>query len=164
MQVSVTLVFNSPLMFIILRFDSLPSATNDDHGQRTVRISTTRAHGSTVALSYGRWYKLTPLVIFKEKNGELGPRVSAALRPPENVDITATINGWMTRKKLHSWLVQVWGENKYSERRLLVLDRHRPQNQGWISLVAEGTEANLMVVNISDLYVVVEHLCYTNLH
>ena len=37
------------------------------------------------------------LVIFKEKNGELGPRVRAALKVPDNVRITTTTIGWMTK-------------------------------------------------------------------
>ena len=60
------------------RFGMVPRHTNDIRGTRTVRIIHTRANkkGFTVALAAkGNGEKLPALVIFKEGNGELGPRV-----------------------------------------------------------------------------------------
>ena len=93
-----------------LRFDSPPSRTNSLRGQHTIRIATTGAEkkGFTVALcAYADGTKLPAMMILKEKNGVLGPRVKANLRLPTNVVVAASPNGWMTRSVLHSWFRRV---------------------------------------------------------
>ena len=81
--------------------------------------------GFTVALcALAAGEKLPAYIIFKERGGKLGPRVSAALTFPDNVEVSASINGWMTREELHRWLRGVWKES--SIRKLLVLDNYRP--------------------------------------
>ena len=47
--------------------------------------------------------KLPAMIIFKLKNGELGPRVKANLSIPENVIVVVTKNGWMTAPILQQW-------------------------------------------------------------
>ena len=89
---------------IMCRFDTIPSRTNDIQGTRQIRITHTGANrkGFTVALAAkGNGEKLPALIIFKNKNGELGPRVRAQLRIPSNVMVKASPNGWMTAAFYH---------------------------------------------------------------
>ena len=109
------------------RFDPLPGATNNICGARTVRIATSGAQkkGFTVALcASAAGEKLPAYIIFKERGGRLGPRVKAALTFPDNVKVSASANGWMTREELHHWIRGIWKES--SVRRFLVLDNYRP--------------------------------------
>lgn len=114
------------------RFDMVPRYTNDIRGTRTVRITHTRANkkGFTVALAAkGNGEKLPALLIFKERNGELGPRVRAKLTIPSNLRVKASQNGWMTTSLYHWWLRAVYRPdpfNNLERRRLLVVDRYRP--------------------------------------
>ena len=89
------------------RFDPLPGATNNIRGARTVRIATSgvQKKGFTVALcASAAGEKLPAYIIFKERGGKLGPRVKAALTSPENVKVSASTNGRMTREELHHWI------------------------------------------------------------
>ena len=77
----------------------------------------------------GNGEKLPALVIFKERNGELGPRVRAQLRIPSNIRVKASPNGWMTAALYHWWLRCMYRPDPYNNlerRRLLVVDRYRP--------------------------------------
>ena len=119
----------------ICRFDSPPSATNV-RGARTICITTTGAekHGFTVYLGIlANGSKLPAFVVFKERCGQLGPWVKAALRILEIVLVTTTTNGWMTKEKVHHWLRGLWDVSSYSTRRLLMLDCYHPH-------LAEGTK------------------------
>ena len=66
------------------------------------------------------------LIIFKERNGVLGPRVRAPLQYPDNVRVTASTNGWMTKEKLLRWIQDIWIVAEDGERRLLLLDHYKP--------------------------------------
>ena len=84
------------LDFNTTRFDSAPSSTNSIRGLHSIRIATTGAEkkGFTVALcALVDGTKLPAMVIFKEKNGELGPRVRAGLTIPTNIVVAASKNG-----------------------------------------------------------------------
>ena len=114
------------------RFDMVPSCTNKIRGTRRVRITHIRANkkGFTVALAAkGNGEKLPALVIFKERNGELGPWVCAQLRIPSNIRVKASLNGWMTGALYHWWLRCMYRPDPYNnlERcRLLVVDHYHP--------------------------------------
>ena len=114
------------------RFDMVPRNTNDIKGTRTVRIMYTRANkkGFTVALAAkGNGEKLPALVIFKERNGELGPRIRMQLTILRNVRVKASQNGWTTTSLYHWWIRAVYRPdpfNNLERRRLLVVDRYRP--------------------------------------
>lgn len=92
-------------------------------GTKSIRITTTKStkKGFTVALAAnGAGEKLPALIIFKEKGGKLGPRVSKSLSFPANVRVTATTNGWMTSPMYNWWLNNLYGYNE--QRRLLIVD------------------------------------------
>ena len=105
------------------RFDSPPSYTNSIRGQCSIRIASTggqkRAFTITLCI-FAKGKKLPALIIFKERNGELGQRVRAATKCPENVRITASTNGWMTKEKLG-----LEGEAEDGEKCLLTLDHYK---------------------------------------
>ena len=115
----------------MVKFDSPPNCTNNIKGMRSVCIATTGAQkrGFTVALcpcADGR--KLPAMIIFKERNGQLGKRVRASLQCPDNVRVTATTNGWMTEEKLLWWIQYIWNKAENGECRLLVLDHYKPHH------------------------------------
>ncbi|XP_041366065.1 tigger transposable element-derived protein 6-like [Gigantopelta aegis] len=113
----------------MVRFDTVPKYTNEVKGAKTVRISHTGGakKGCTVALTASaNGDKRKALIIFKEKNGVIGPRVLPTLKVPDNVLITATENGWMTTVKVHHFIRHVWGPNDDDTRRLLILDAYKP--------------------------------------
>ena len=92
---------------VTYRFNPLPRVTNNIRGAQTVRIATSEVQmkGFTVALCASTaGEKLPAYIIFKERGGKLGPRVKAALTFPENVKVSASANGWMTREELHHWI------------------------------------------------------------
>eukprot|EP00731_Ephydatia_muelleri_P018609 Em0011g649a len=110
------------------RFDMPPNRTNHAIGSRSIRIANTKAakKGFTVALAaYGCGVKLPALIIFKEKGGKLGPRVSKSLTIPSNVRVMASANGWMTSSLYHWWLRHIYSCDK-DNRRLLLVDNYRP--------------------------------------
>ena len=86
------------------------------------------------------------MMIFKEKNGVLGPRVKANLRIPTNVVAAASPNGWMTRSVLHSWFHRVWGNSLYGSRRLLVLDSYRPHKSTDTQEKAEALNTDIIII------------------
>lgn len=86
------------------------------------------------------------MMIFKEKNGVLGPRVKANLRIPTNVVVAASPNGWMTRSVLHSWFRRVWGNSLYGSRRLLVLDSYRPHKSTDTQEKAEALNTDIIII------------------
>ena len=93
------------------RFDMVPTRTNDFTGTKSIRITSTKAKkkGFTVALApKGNGDKLPALVIFKERRGELGPRVKKALNIPRNICVKASTNGWMTTSLYYWWLQNVY--------------------------------------------------------
>ena len=68
------------------------------------------------------------MIVFKERNGQIPPRVYQQLQVPDNVRVHATRNGWMTGEALMVWIRQILG--RADGRRLLVLDSypaHRTQ-------------------------------------
>ena len=72
----------------MLRFDMLPQRTNDKKGCRQVRTKTTRAEkrGFTVALFLAAdGAKFPSMIVFKERNGQIPPRVYQQLQVPDNV-------------------------------------------------------------------------------
>ena len=126
------------------RFDPLPGATNNIRGARTVRIAASgvQKKGFIVALcASAAGEKLPAYIIFKERGGKLGPRVTAALTFPDNVKVSASTNGWMTREELHRWLRGVWKES--SIRRLLVLDNYHPHLGEDTASLAESMDTDL---------------------
>ena len=114
------------------RFDMVPRRSNDIRGNKRIRITHTRANkkGFTVALAArGNGEKLPAMVIFKERNGRLGPRVSSQLQIPSNVRVKASQNGWMTADLYHWWLRCLYRPdpvNNLERRRLLLVDHYRP--------------------------------------
>ena len=134
-------------MFIQCRFDPLPGTTNNVRGARTVRIASSgvQKKGFTVALcASASGEKLPAYVVFKERGGQLGPRVKAALVTPNNVRVSASLNGWMTREELHRWIRGVWKES--SERRLLTLDHYRPHLGADTQSLAESLQTDLCYI------------------
>ena len=79
------------------------------------------------------------MMIFKEKNGVLGPRVKANLRIPTNVVVAASPNGWMTRSKL-------WGNSLYGSRRLQVLYSYRPHKSTDTQEKAEALNTDIIII------------------
>ena len=74
----------------ICRFDIPPNRTNNNIG-----VTTKAAKRGFRVAANGAGEKLPALLIFKERGGQLGPRVSKSLTAPENVRVVATNNGWM---------------------------------------------------------------------
>ena len=115
----------------MLRFGMLPQRTNDKKGCRQVRTKTTRAEkrGFTVALFVAAdGTKFPAMIVFKERNGQIPPRVYQQLQVPDNNRVHATRNGWMTREALMVWIRRILG--RADGCRLLVLDSypaHRTQ-------------------------------------
>ena len=94
-----------------------------------VRTKTTRAEkrGFTAALCVAAdGTKFPAMIVFKERNGQIPPRVYQQLQAPDNVRVHATRNGWMTREALMIRVIL----GRVDGRRLLVLDSypaHRTQ-------------------------------------
>lgn len=102
--------------------------TNDVTGKQSIRVVSTKAtkKGFTVALAAkGCGEKLPALVIFKERGGQLDPRVKQSLVIPTNVKVTASTNGWMTAPLYHWWLHHIYLPITTDQRHLLV-DNYRP--------------------------------------
>ena len=119
---------SKPMDQTVIKFDSPPNCSSNIKGIQNVRIATTRAQkrGFTVALcacADGR--KLPAMIIFKERNRQLGKSVRASLQYPDNVRVTATTNGWMTKEKLYYGSFSTSGM-RLRERGLLVLDHYKP--------------------------------------
>ena len=77
----------------MLRFDMLPQWTNGKKGCRQVRTKTTRAEkrGFTAALFVAAdGTKFPAMIVFKERNGQIPPRVYQQLQVPDNVRVHAT--------------------------------------------------------------------------
>lgn len=111
-------------------FDMPSAYTNETRGANNVRLKTTGCtkKGFTVALACSATgHKLPAMVIFKERNGVLGPVVVANIVLPENVLLAASESGWMTQHLIHQWLTTVYGvdEHAANPRRLLVLDKYK---------------------------------------
>ena len=79
---------SSSLIFTTTRFDSVPSATNNVRGQRTVSILSLEPRRKGLRQLSVLWLVVqsSSSHFFKEKNGEVEIHVSAALKPPENAD------------------------------------------------------------------------------
>ena len=110
------------------RFNMAPKATNSLKNERSVRIATTGGskRGFTVALcGLATGHKKPAYICFKERNATIPPRVFANLRIPDNIMVTASLNGWMTGDKMKHWVNRVWGQNVDDVRRLIILDRAR---------------------------------------
>lgn len=113
------------------RFDMTPSRTNDVTGKRSIRITSTKAKkkGYTVALAArGSGEKFPALIVFKERGGQLGPRVRKSLVEHSNVRVSASTNGWMTAPVYHWWLRNVYQPEFETTggRLLLVVDNFKP--------------------------------------
>ena len=133
------------------RFDMVPSRTNDIQGTRRVRITHTRANkkGFTVALAAkGNGDKLPVLIIFKEKNGQLGPRVQAQLRVPTNVRVKASPNGWMATALYHWWLRCLYRPDAFNnmERRRLLLVYRPHMTEESAKIVKEECNSDLIFI------------------
>ena len=110
-----------------------------------IAISGAQKKGSTVALcASAAGEKLPAYTIFKERGGKLGPRTKAALTFPDNVKVSASANGWMTREELHHWIRGVWKESSVS--RLLVLDNYRPYLGADTISLAESMDTNICYI------------------
>ena len=70
--------------------------------------------------------------------------MKAALTFPDNVKVSASANGWMTREELHHWIRGVWKESSVS--RLLVLDNYRPHLGADTISLAESMDTNICYV------------------
>ena len=90
--------------------------------------------------------KLPALVIFKEKGGELGKRVRSAIQCPENIKVTGTTNGWMTKDKLLWWVQHMWNESEDGERRLLILDHYKPHRSADTQSLASSLDTDLSYI------------------
>lgn len=108
------------------RFDMPSKRTNNMKGESSVRITNMSCtkRGFSVALSArASGNKMPAFCVLKESSGKIPLNVLTKLVVPENVRVTATTNGWMSRKTLEEWLCKVWKESEDDVRRLLVLDR-----------------------------------------
>ena len=108
------------------RFDMPCKRTNNLKGESSVRITNTKCtkRGFTVALcARASGHKMPAFCILKEQSGRIPQKVMAKLIVPKNVRLTATTNGWMSRKTLEEWMLKIWGRNEDDVRRLLILDR-----------------------------------------
>ena len=85
-------------------------------------------------------------MIFKEKGGELGKRVRSAIQCPENIKVTATTNGWMTKDKLLWWVQHMWNESEDGERRLLILDHYKPHRSADTQSLASSLDTDLSYI------------------
>ena len=93
-------------------------------GKHSIRIVSIKAKkkGFTVALTAkGNGEKLPALIIFKERGGQLGPRVRQSLHIPTNVKVNASVNGWMTASLYHWWLRHVYQPETTGRSRCLLL-------------------------------------------
>ena len=89
------------------RFDMTFSTTNNVRGERTVRIANAcgKKKGFTLCLAAAAdGHKLPAHIIFKERNGQIPPRVLNNLRLPNSVRVCASPNGWMRSPEVHRWL------------------------------------------------------------
>ena len=130
------------------QFDMVPNRTNDLTGSKTIRIVSTKAKkkGFTVALcANGAGEKLPVLMIFKEKGGKLGPRVSKTLTLPPNVAVTASQNGWMTGNLYHWWLNNVYGSNM-APRRLFLVDNYKAHLTEESKTIVENCNSELLFI------------------
>ena len=60
----------------------------------------------TVALcAMANGMKKQALIVFKESNGNVPPRVLQQLNIPPNVRVKASANGWMTRDLMLWWML-----------------------------------------------------------
>ena len=111
-------------------FDMPQRYTNDICGVRQVRLKTTGStkRGFTVAFCCNAvGDKLPAMLIFKERNGVLGPLVVAQLELPPNVILAASISGCMTQHLFIQWLTTVYGVDEQQEepRRMLLVDLYK---------------------------------------
>ena len=89
------------------RFEMPRAQMNAPQGEKDVRI----AHGGgakrgfTVCLcGLADGTKLPAYLVFKEKSGRIPPRVFSNLRIPDNIKVTTTPNGWMTRYEVRNYI------------------------------------------------------------
>ena len=133
----------------MVRFDSAPKSTNNIKGMTTICIATTvgQKRGFTVALcACADGIKLPALIIFKERNGVLGPRVRASLQYPDNNRVTASTNGWMTKEKLLHWIQDIWSVAEDGERGLLLLDHYKPHRAADAESLIESLDTDLVFI------------------
>ncbi|KAL8613834.1 hypothetical protein ACOMHN_029691 [Nucella lapillus] len=131
----------------MVRFDMLPNRTNNTKGAKIVRTKTTRAkkRGFTVALlvaAYGT--KFPAFIIFRERNGHIPQRVLLQMQVPDNVRVSATRNGWMTRESLFVWIERVLGHS--DQRRLLVLDQYAAHRTADVQAAMGGRDVDLAFI------------------
>lgn len=70
--------------------------------------------------------------------------MKAALTFPDDVKVSASANGWMSRDDLHHWIRGVWKES--SERRLLVLNNYCPHLGTDTISLAESMDTDIYYV------------------
>lgn len=131
----------------MVRFDMVPSRTNNRKGMKQVRTKTTKAEkrGFTVALlAAADGTKLPAFVLFKERNGEIPRRARLQLQVPDNIRVTATRNGWMTREALLSWIQRILGPSH--SRRLLVLDSYAAHRTAEARAAFDENDVDLVYV------------------
>jgi hypothetical protein len=133
----------------MVRYDSVADSTNNIRGEKTIRIRGTgyQKKGCTVALTVtASGHKLPALIIFKEKTGQIGPRVRRHLNVPANVLLTASKSGWMTREAMGFWMRRVWGDPQDDVRRLLVLDEYTVHKTAEVREKADNQKTDLVFV------------------
>ena len=87
------------LYSMFFSFEMPRARTNNIRGERDVRVASGGGtkRGFTVALSAtASGHKLPALIIFKEPNGRIPPRILQKMHIPANIKVRATQNGWMT--------------------------------------------------------------------
>lgn len=98
---------------------------------------------SLYACSNGR--KLPAYIVFKERNGQLGPCVLRQSNIPNDDRITAT-NGWMMKEEILKWFCRVWGNPEDDVHRLLMLDHCRPHTSVKVKQIASETFTDLVFI------------------
>ncbi|KAL8593325.1 hypothetical protein ACOMHN_009978 [Nucella lapillus] len=131
----------------MVRLDMLPNRTNNTKGAKIVRTKTTRAEkrGFTVALLVAADGTTFPaFIIFRERNGHISQRVLLQMQVPDNVRVSATRNGWMTRESLFVWIERVLGHS--DQRRLLVLDQYAAHRTADVQAAMGGRDVDLAFI------------------
>ena len=109
----------------MVRFDMPVAQTNEVKGKKDVKVKTTgnEKRGFTVALgAFADGTKMRPWVIFKEKNGVLGPRVRKKLVIPDGIVVRASTSGWHQQHLVNEWLQKE--PTRVRGRQLGFLDRY----------------------------------------
>ncbi|KAL8571450.1 hypothetical protein ACOMHN_009382 [Nucella lapillus] len=88
--------------------------------------------------------KFPAFIIFRERNGHIPQRVLLQMQVPDNVRVSATRNGWMTRESLFVWIERVLGHS--DQRRLLVLDQYAAHRTADVQAAMGGRDVDLAFI------------------